>query len=330
MSDSFRRRALVAITALSIGTGACSSTTDGSAPATSSNATGSGVPIPSAGCSSPTPVSVTELRQNLSVDGVARWYLLTTPPTHKGVPLPVVIDLHGLSDGATLEAITSQFSPKAVSEGFIAVFPQGTGNPVGWDIDLGTRRHPNHDIDFMNAILDKLEKTNCVDTSRVYATGLSDGALFTSLLACTMTTRFAAFAPVAGIVMPTPCRPARPVAILGFHGTADPTLPFNGGPATAPPQPLDLHGPGYPANVQAWAVKDRCNPDSTDTQVTAHVILRTYRCSVGAAVEFYIVLGGGHAWPGSQFSAIKGPSTSEINATDIIWNFFRRHRLAGA
>ena len=58
------------------------------------------------------------------------------------------------------------------------------------------------------------------------------------------------------------------------------------------------------------------------------MILRTYRCPPGAAVEFTIVFGGGHAWPGSQFSAIKGPSTSEINATDLIWNFFRRHRLA--
>ena len=318
---------------LSIGVGACSSTAaHQSSPSTevAAGATGSSAPVASAGCSSPAPVSVTELRQNVTVDGVARWYLLTTPPTHKGVAIPVVVDLHGLSDGATLEAITSQFSPKAVADGFIVVFPQGTGNPVGWDIDPSTTKHRNHDIDFMNAILDKLEKAMCVDTTRVYATGLSDGALFTSLLACTMTTRFAAFAPVAGIVMPTPCRPRRPVAILAFHGTADPILPFNGGPATAPSQPLDLHGPGYPANVQAWAVKDGCNPTSTDTQVTAHVILRTYRCPPGAAVEFTIVLGGGHAWPGSQFSAIKGPSTSEISATDLIWNFFRHHRLAAA
>jgi len=328
-----RRRTLVAAAVLSIGAGACSSAaTQKSSPPTkaAAGAIGTGAPLPSAGCSSPAPVSVTELRQNVTVDGSQRWYLLTTPPTHKGDALPVVVDLHGLSDGATLEAITSQFSPKAVADGFIVVFPQGTGNPVGWDIQPGTTAHPNHDIDFMRAMLDQLEKQMCVDTARVYATGLSDGALFTSLLACTMTNRFAAFATVAGIVMPTPCRPGRPVAILAFHGTADPTLPFNGGPATAPSQPLNLHGPGYPANVQAWAVKDDCNSASTDTQVTAHVILRTYRCPRGAAVEFYIVEGGGHAWPGSQFSAVKGPSTFEINATDLIWSFFRRHHLAAA
>ena len=60
--------------------------------------------------------------------------------------------------------------------------------------------------------------------------------------------------------------------------------------------------------------------------------MRRYRCPPGAAVEFYIVLGGGHAWPGSKVSAalksITGPSTFEINATDIIWKFFEQHRLA--
>ncbi len=74
---------------------------------------------------------------------------------------------------------------------------------------------------------------------------------------------------------------------------------------------------------------DGCNPSSTDTQVTTHVILRTYRCPPGAAVDFYIIVGGGHAWPGSKFSATTGPSTFEINATDIIWKFFRQYHLSG-
>ena len=289
---------------------------------------------------------MTEQRQDITVDGVARWYLLTVPPPHpRAGPLPLVVDLHGLAEGASIEAATTQFSSKAQTDGFMAVFPEGTGSPVNWDIAPGTSAHPNHDIDFMKAMLGSLEAHQCVDESRIYATGLSDGALFTSLLACTMANRFAAFAAVAGAVFDKPCHPGRRVPFLAFHGTADPILYFNGGVGSAtlnnalsgrtapttPLPPVNLHGKGYPANVAAWAAQDDCNPRSTDRHVSTHVILRTYKCPPGAAVEFYIIVGGGHAWPGSKISAqlalITGPSTFEINATDIIWQFFRRHRL---
>jgi polyhydroxybutyrate depolymerase len=328
---------------------ACSSPATTAGPATTTSAgsgSASGRPVPSSGCSMPAAAAVTEQRQDLTVDGVARSYLLTTPaPSPKPKPLPVVLDIHGLGEGASIEAATTQFSPKAQADDFIAVFPQGTGSPVGWDINPSTSAHPNHDIDYMNALLDTVEAHQCVDQSRIYSTGLSDGALLTSLLACTMANRIAAFAPVAGVVFNKPCNPGRRVPILAFHGTADPILYFNGGVGTAtlnnalsgskapvPPLPaVNLHGKGYPAAVQSWAAKDGCKARSTDTHVSTHVILRTYPCPPGVAVEFYIVLGGGHAWPGSKISAalksITGPSTFEINATDIIWKFFQQYRL---
>jgi len=335
---------------------ACSSHGGTGSAATRAAATrvSTGAPVPSSACSASgvaagsAAAAVTEQRTDLTVDGVARWYLLTTPPVRAGAgPLPVVVDLHGLAEGATLEAMTTQFGPTAQRDGFIVVFPEGTGSPVGWDIAPATSAHPNHDIDFMKAMLDQLEAHECVDTSRIYAAGFSDGALFTSLLACTMAGRFAAFAAVAGAVMPEPCDPGRRVPIVAFHGTADPILYFNGGvgtaalnhdlgqgpaPTTTTPPPVDLDGKGYPANVKAWARYDGCDLHPTDTKVSPHVILRTYRCPPGAAVDFYVVMGGGHAWPGSKLSAalssITGPSTFEIDATGIIWQFFGHHRLA--
>jgi polyhydroxybutyrate depolymerase len=356
MGERAGRRGWLAVgLVLSLCAGACSShqATAGSATTgTNGTAVDTAAPVPSMGCSASfTDTShaapVTEVRQDITVDGAARWYLLTAPAARPGVPLPVVVDLHGLSEGAVLHARTTQFSAEAMANDFIVVFPNGTGTPVGWDIAPATAAHPNHDIDFMNAMLDTLETNLCVDKSRLYATGLSDGALMTSLLACTMANRFAAFAPVAGVVMDSPCRPGRRVPILAFHGTADPILHFNGGVGTAvlnhalgsgpapPPTtlpPADLHGAGYPSFVRAWAAKDGCSLRSTDKRVGAQVILRTYPCPPGAAVEFYIVVGGGHAWPGSKVSAalasITGPSTFEINATDLIWKFFRQHRLA--
>ena len=67
------------------------------------------------------------------------------------------------------------------------------------------------------------------------------------------------------------------------------------------------------------------------TRVASQIILRTYRCPSGTDVEFYIILGGGHAWPGSKFtqsiSSLTGYTTFQINATDVIWQFFRRFSL---
>jgi polyhydroxybutyrate depolymerase len=297
---------------------------------------------PSAGCSSARPVKLTLVKQNLTVDGVARWYLISTPPpSSTNRPLPVVLDFHGLAEGASLEAMTTQFGPLAQRDGFIAVFPEGTGTPVQWDTSTGATTNP--DLDFVSHLLDRLEATRCVDQARIYATGLSDGAFMTSLLACALSNRIAAFAPVSGVQLQSPCATTRRVPILAFHGTADPILYFNGGVGTAvlnqalgqdgpaPPAtlpPVDLDGSGYPATVAAWAEREGCAPDPVDTTVRPHVIHRVYQCPPGTAVEFYIILGGGHAWPGSRFSqeisAITGPTTFEINATTAIWAFFQR------
>ena len=136
-----------------------------------------------------------------------------------------------------------------------------------------------------------------------------------------------------------------PVPLLAFHGTADPILHFNGGIGLKVladdlherPRPLPklararLDGPGYPAHVKAWAVKDGCGATPTDTRTSAHVIQRVYPCPAGVAVEFTIILGGGHTWPGSAISAAIAPfvgkTTMEISATAAIWSFFQRFHL---
>lgn len=68
--------------------------------------------------------------------------------------------------------------------------------------------------------------------------------------------------------------------------------------------------------------------DPTDTSVAKDVTLRTYTCPPGADLEFYVIIGGGHAWPGSEFSqqvaSAVGFTTMDIGATALIWEFFRR------
>jgi polyhydroxybutyrate depolymerase len=303
-------------------------------------------PRSSPGCSSSAGhPKLTLARQNLTIAGVGRWYLISTPaPAAGNRPLPVVLDFHGLGEGAQLEAVTTLFGPLAQKDGFIAVFPEGTGSPVHWDTTSVTG---NDDLEFVSRILDQIESTECVDETRIYATGLSDGAFMTSFLACAMSNRIAAFAPVSGVQLDSPCDATRRVPILAFHGTADPILYFNGGVGSAvlshalggkggpapsiKVPPAKLNGPGYPATVASWAKRDGCQPTPVDKQLSPHVIRRLYNCPSGTSVEFYIILGGGHAWPGSKFSesiaSITGPTTFEIDATTTIWSFFKRFQL---
>ena len=59
-----------------------------------------------------------------------------------------------------------------------------------------------------------------------------------------------------------------------------------------------------------------------------------YRCPRGADVDFYRIEGGGHTWPGSEFSkqieAAVGPTTFSISADEVMWKFFRAHPLQTA
>jgi polyhydroxybutyrate depolymerase len=334
------RWALVAAVVPAVILSACSQASEMPKPA----ATSATIPVhPSTGCSTKDHRELTLAKQTIEVDGAQRWFLISTPASQKK-PRAVVLDFHGLDEGAQIEALTTQFGPLAQKDGFIAVFPQGTGNPLSWDT---SPKLPNRDLDFVSALLDDVDATQCVDETRIYATGLSDGAFMTSLLACEMSNRIAAFAPVSGVQLDTPCPGKRRVPIMAFHGTDDPILHFNGGlgiavlnhaignskgpaPSIAVPK-ANLNGPGYPATVAAWAKRDGCGSRAVDKKLASQVIRRTYSCPRGVAVEFYIILGGGHAWPGSKFSeeiaSITGPTTFEINASTIIWNFFERFQV---
>jgi polyhydroxybutyrate depolymerase len=301
----------------------------------------SGAPAPSPGCGPSKVGALDAQRRTITVAGEERFYLLTTPPAHDGrTPLPLVLDFHGLGEGAQVHTQMSAFGALAKQEGFVVAFPHGTGTPVRWNVSPPPE--PNPDLQFVDRLLEALGRDLCVDTSRVYSTGLSFGAIMTSFLACNRANRFAAIAPVAGITF---CGPERPIPVVTFHGTADPILRFNGGvgaipgisgpatpsAATTTTAPADLDGEGYPATVAKWAARNGCDPTPTDTKVSDEVLHRVYRCPAGQDVEFYILTGGGHVWPGSEFSrsieSIVGYTTFDVTATKVAWEFFRRFQL---
>jgi len=176
------------------------------------------------------------------------------------------------------------------------------------------------DVKFTADLLDTIEAGFCVDTNAVYATGKSNGAGFTGILACVMADRFAAIAPVSGAFYQQGkrCAPSRPVPVLAIHGTGDTTIPYDGDGARALPSVQTW--------VRDWAVRDHCSPEPRVTQQGDDVLTMTYK-GCRADVVHVAVTDGGHSWPGSDSSSGPGYVTQTFEAHELIGAFFRAHKL---
>ena len=298
---------------------------------------------PSSGCSA-APVAPGDSRVDLAAGTEAAWYLRHVPTSYSAsTPMPLVLDLHGYSEGAKIHVLQTQLTVFGDTHGFITVTPQIERNPARWDTTLN-----NSDLAFLGSVLDQAEATLCIDQNRVFVTGLSNGAFMTSAMACQFADRIAAAAPVAGIRDIDGCDPARPVPVIAFHGTNDPFVPYDGGLGSAAanlPAPdgsgrtlgevgaVDptAKGPDIPTITGDWAQRNGCGTTPTESSVTDDVTLLTWPCPPGAEVELYRVTDGGHSWPGSKFSgsiaSVVGKTTFTIDANELIWAFFQAHPL---
>ena len=275
--------------------------------------------------------------------GLAGTIIRHLPPAYDGAtPLPVVFDLHGWSQPAAIQVLMSDLPVYGDAHRFITIEPQVERPVALWETTLAS-----DDIKWLTALLDETEATLCVDTNRIFFTGMSNGAMMTSSVACALSDRVAAAAAVAGVRNPKGCEFSRPVPIVAFHGTNDQYLAFDGGygPKVAGlPNPSGEGSLGdgsvvaapaaesVPEMTGAWATRNGCNAaEPTESTVTEDVTLLTWDCARGADALLYRVDGGGHAWPGSAFSAsivdFVGHTTMTISASDIMWQFFRSHPL---
>ena len=267
---------------------------------------------------------------SVEVDGQRRKFWVQIPFKYRRwrpEPTPVVLSYHGFENFPLLQKALTKLPGKAEEEGFIAVFPRGTGDPLSWNGGGCCGDAEENDVDdvaFTNALLDKLESKLCVDKRRVFASGYSNGGYLTQRLACELSDRIAAFGTVAGQLAFPACNPARPIPIMHFHGTADETVPFEGRPQDDVLSVDDT--------MAFWSSVGQCaggpsvvydNGDATCEQYSG--------CAAGVEVELCVIDGGGHTWPGGLggplVEAVAGKVSNDVNATDRLWDFFLRHPL---
>lgn len=273
-------------------------------------------------------------RRSLVHDGLERHYTVRVPERLPQGKVPLVLVLHGGAGNAENVEEMTGFTAKARREGFIVVYPEGTGrfehNFLAWNAVhcCGPAMTGNvDDTGFIRALLDRLAADLPVDTRRVYATGLSNGGMMVHRLGIALPDRFAAIAPVAATVFGDEPRPASPVAALMVNGALDTSVPPAGGPPGGRVTRAWDGTPTRPTRAQGdfWAAANGCASDA-DERVDGTVTRWQYRCAPGHEVEVLLVGDNGHAWPGGRAGSPRGDRPSRtVDATGAIWSFFQAH-----
>jgi polyhydroxybutyrate depolymerase len=255
---------------------------------------------------------------SLRSGGRTRSYLLYVPPgdTVKH-PLPLVLAYSGVDDSdSDTAASTGLLSTAENQHNMIVAFPEGYDE--SWNDDAGdppAEAANVNDVAFTTAILKRIESAYPVDLSRVVATGLSNGAILAELLGCELGANLTLIVPVEGQLAPTfspSCRPTAPISVFEIHGTADQSIPYNGGTFAGVGGPVTVLS--APASAARWAALNLCAKTTSSSKSGASVLTNYKGCSGGVTVTLDSIQGGQHAWP-SNFGATVVKVMASLKAT---------------
>lgn len=275
-----------------------------------------------------------------------RDYDLHIPNQHENLsPVPLVMEMHAGGGAAAPPASELISGWREVSDTsaqpFIVAWPVGShegDGPPGeeWQTcNYQTTTSPQgcpapgypDDRRFLIEALKKIVEDLGIDTSRIYATGLSSGAAMVHTLACGYADYFAAVAPMAtgmkveqqprardNFDLTVGCAPARAVPIFYVHSPHDPIASFAEGAASvafwrAKHGCSSVATESYASDVDFADPTDQGYPASYDRTVCRTTLCGPQSSPAASAVAFCEVDGssdllnaGGHAvWLGDDF-----------------------------
>jgi len=298
-----------------------------------------------------TPLSPGNHPLGLRYGGADRTFLVHMPPqAATGAPLPVVLNFHGAGSNAKQEENYTKMDAAADRHGFIAVYPNGSGRFPGhytWNAGFCCAYamvHRIDDVGFVLALIDWLAARTPVDRHRVYATGMSNGAMMAYRLAAQASGHIAAIAPVAGSMVTRKFEPGHPMPVMAFNSVNDPALRYSGGYGKGVNSLFDLKmgNPGVEEGLLKWRRFDGCPNDpqtatlsgkpGSDNEGISVTVFTWGPCKAGTEVVLWKFTGSGHVWPGgvqTHFERVLGRSTDLVDANEQMWRFFSRYALPG-
>jgi polyhydroxybutyrate depolymerase len=289
-------------------------------------------------------------KSHFDFKGLKRTFRIYIPASYnKSVQSPLVIALHGKGGkGRSMILLTRKgFNKLAEKDGFIVVYPDGierNWNDGRMDDETNDRAHSENidDVGFISALIDTMILNYNADPGRIYVTGISNGAIMSYRLACELSHKISAIAPVDGniayLLMPE-YSPSDPVSVLAINNVDDPLVPFDGGEIYGHFHRVKLGKVlSTEESVMFWVKHNRCSlepvvteePDRDPKDGTRVISKQYLNHNSGTEVILYIVEGGGHTWPGGiQYlpKGMIGKTSRDFSATEVIWAFFKRHSM---
>lgn len=268
----------------------------------------------------------------LDHDGSKRQYRVHVPPGYSAErPMPVVLSLHGGGGNMNIQADDRFYRhiSKSDAVGYVAVFPNGFsrwpgGRLATWNAGhcCGAARDRNvDDVGFIREIVRRLAAEPGVDARRFFVDGMSNGAMMAYRLACEMPGTFRAIAAVAGTDNTKTCTPTLPVSVLHVHARDDERVLFGGGAGEPRPEVADFTS--VPATIDKWVRLNGCTAPPTRVLERGEAYCEAYAgCRGDARVQLCVTPTGGHSWPGGAKPRGGRPGSSDLSATDLIWEFF--------
>jgi len=259
--------------------------------------------------------------------GISYGYHVHVPPSYDGTKrTPLLVNWHGLGSDGVQQQLFTNANLVSDEQGFIVVYPDGpdrswaAGTCCSMFLD-GGGMPDRDDVGFASALVAEISKAACIDSKRVYSTGMSNGGFMSHRLACEAAGVFAAIAPVAGKMGVADCRPSRPISVIHFHGTADETILYDS-PA------LSGENVDVPEMMKRWADRNGCTKGPDATYQMGSVTCQTWsQCTGGVLVSLCTAEGMGHCWPGTAFCPGGKPFTTDISASRDGWTFMHQFVL---